>query len=682
MTALSIQPPFPIITDIDGQPLEDGYIWIGTAGLNPIGNPISVYWDAALSVPAALPVRTRGGYPMRSGTPARLYVDSDYSLLVQNKNGSTVYSALTATERLSGVVVEVDATDVAFLQAGTGAVTRTAQAKMREVVSITDFGGAFGAGDNTSAMNAAAAYLDSVGGGAILLPTVGEWRMNWVCLFDNITVQGVGGGGEYNENCIRPYSISSPAITFGDGNTIVRYCGLDNVHISGVPVAGSGAGGVTQAALNASHALRLRGGTVNFTANRVVLYNGVRSLGLEPSSTQPVTGVRFNDGTIRNDLTDSANARCIFEEYVNASGYCTDNKFNNLKLNGPTLGYASESIDCLLEVNDSYWDIKPEKGVYLDGASGIVCYNLQLDPGTNDVVVMTWSDATSDPSRYVRGILRHGGQRFRNSGGTLPLPAEADSFSYKHRLHTPYLSSTVYFSQLTDPYNETVFFDRSGSTAGSPLRLNGANYDVAKDLRIYGGNASAAGYVSANSAGGGLYFEAIGTDQSIRFVPTGAGYNIMAGTGTRPSADNTQPIGTSGFRWSVVYAGTGTINTSDEREKQDISSLDAAEKRVAAALKGLVKKFRFKDAVQAKGDHARIHVGVVAQEVIAAFQAEGLNPRRYGIVCYDEWDAQPAQPEIRDEDDNVIRPYESERPAGNRYGIRYEQLLAFIIAAL
>jgi hypothetical protein len=156
MTALSIQPPFPIITDIDGQPLEDGYIWIGTAGLNPIGNPISVYWDAALSVPAALPVRTRGGYPMRSGTPARLYVDSDYSLLVQNKNGSTVYSALTATERLSGVVVEVDATDVSFIQAGTGAVTRTAQAKMRDVVSLADFG-AVGDGatdDRTAIVNA------------------------------------------------------------------------------------------------------------------------------------------------------------------------------------------------------------------------------------------------------------------------------------------------------------------------------------------------------------------------------------------------------------------------------------------------------------------------------------------------------------------------------------------------
>jgi hypothetical protein len=35
MTALSIQPPFPLITDIDGQPLEDGYIWIGVANLPP-----------------------------------------------------------------------------------------------------------------------------------------------------------------------------------------------------------------------------------------------------------------------------------------------------------------------------------------------------------------------------------------------------------------------------------------------------------------------------------------------------------------------------------------------------------------------------------------------------------------------------------------------------------------------
>lgn len=95
MTALSIQPPFPTITDIDGQPLEDGYIWIGVANLPPIGNPIAVYWDAALTQPAALPVRTSGGYPVNAGTPARLYVNSDYSIQVLDKNGSVVYSSLS-----------------------------------------------------------------------------------------------------------------------------------------------------------------------------------------------------------------------------------------------------------------------------------------------------------------------------------------------------------------------------------------------------------------------------------------------------------------------------------------------------------------------------------------------------------------------------------------------------------
>ena len=71
-------------------------------------------------------------------------------------------------------------------------------------VNIVDFGGEAGSNDNTAAMNAAAAALDAIGGGIILIPYVGEWRMNWVCVNNNITVQGVGGSGEYNLNCIRP----------------------------------------------------------------------------------------------------------------------------------------------------------------------------------------------------------------------------------------------------------------------------------------------------------------------------------------------------------------------------------------------------------------------------------------------------------------------------------------------
>lgn len=175
---------------------------------------------------------------------------------------------------------------------------------------------------------------------------------------------------------------------------------------------------------------------------------------------------------------------------------------------------------------------------------------------------------------------------------------------------------------------------------------------------------------------GGIGFASGGDDlcfgqstSGIRCTGTGVIPALVSDTSIALT-DDTLTLGVAFARWTEVFATNGTINTSDEREKQDISDLDEAEKRVAIAIKGLVKKFRFKSAVAKKGDGARIHVGVIAQEVKAAFEAEGLDAHRYGILCYDEWDAE------LDDDDNEITP------AGNSYGVRYEQLLAFIISAL
>lgn len=166
MSALSIQPTYPIFTDIDGQPLEDGFVWIGTANLDPQVNPINVYWDAALTIPAAQPIRTLAGYPSNSGTPARLYVDSDYSIRVMNKNGSAVYSAPAATERLSNVVIAgLNAADVQYDPAGIGAVSTTVQLKLRENVSVKDFGAVGdGVADDTAAVQAAIAFFATTRG--------------------------------------------------------------------------------------------------------------------------------------------------------------------------------------------------------------------------------------------------------------------------------------------------------------------------------------------------------------------------------------------------------------------------------------------------------------------------------------------------------------------------------------
>ena len=94
MSALSVEPPYPAFAEADGQPLEDGYIWIGTVNLNPITNPIVAYWNSALTISAVQPIRTSGGYPVYQGTPSRIYTGSDYSIQVQDKNGTVVYTSL------------------------------------------------------------------------------------------------------------------------------------------------------------------------------------------------------------------------------------------------------------------------------------------------------------------------------------------------------------------------------------------------------------------------------------------------------------------------------------------------------------------------------------------------------------------------------------------------------------
>lgn len=164
MSALSIQPTYPIFTETDGQPLENGYIWIGTANLDPQGNPINVYWDAALTQLAGQPIRTQGGYPVNSGTPARLYVNSDYSIRVQNSTGSLVYSAPSATERYSGVVVSVNAENVVYDPPFTGSTSTNVEAKLAQTVSIKDFG-AVGDGvtNDTDAFEDAIAAIATTG---------------------------------------------------------------------------------------------------------------------------------------------------------------------------------------------------------------------------------------------------------------------------------------------------------------------------------------------------------------------------------------------------------------------------------------------------------------------------------------------------------------------------------------
>ncbi len=89
----SLAQPYPMYFDADGKAVEGGKLFVGVAGLNPLSNPQAAYWDGALTIPAA-DIRISGGFPVYNGKPGRVYVSGDYSFLVQDKNGKTIYSQL------------------------------------------------------------------------------------------------------------------------------------------------------------------------------------------------------------------------------------------------------------------------------------------------------------------------------------------------------------------------------------------------------------------------------------------------------------------------------------------------------------------------------------------------------------------------------------------------------------
>lgn len=151
-------------------------------------------------------------------------------------------------------------------------------------------------------------------------------------------------------------------------------------------------------------------------------------------------------------------------------------------------------------------------------------------------------------------------------------------------------------------------------------------------------------------------------------IGTGAGDFVSRAAVLRPDADNNQPLGESGKRWSVVYAATGTISTSDERGKKDIRACDLG----LAFIRDLKPiKYRHKDggnriigvdsatdqAITEPREGVRTHYGLSAQQVYASLKAHKVKDFA-GWVLADKDDAKSAQ------------------------GLRYDQFIPLLIKSI
>lgn len=190
MSLYNVTNPLPVILSQTGSGLNGGKVYIGQPNQDPQAFPKAVYWDAAGTDPVnqASGIPTVGGYLLRAGAPASIYVDGDFSVRVLDRFGALVYY-VPQTNNLAAVLSANSGSSlIGFIQSGTGAVARTVQSKERDAVSVKDFGATGdGVTNDNAAMVAAEAAFGSVywPAGTYILNAVPNIAKSWgpgVCM--------------------------------------------------------------------------------------------------------------------------------------------------------------------------------------------------------------------------------------------------------------------------------------------------------------------------------------------------------------------------------------------------------------------------------------------------------------------------------------------------------------------
>lgn len=232
----------------------------------------------------------------------------------------------------------------------------------------------------------------------------------------------------------------------------------------------------------------------------------------------------------------------------------------------------------------------------------------------------------------------------------------------------------------------------TGSSGNTVPLLDGANTWSAAQV-FYPGTAigsSGVGILFNNTAADylhtidkdntGVSFAVNSGSRGFRWIVSGSAMaEIEAGGSLRtrahlPSTDNTYNLGSSSFRFGTVYAATGSINTSDAREKTPVAPLPDSVKRAVRHVLRHVGVYQWLSAIEAKGDaDARLHIGVTAQAVYDAFLSEGEDPARWALFCADplletiviEEDAEELAPVLR-ETESIELTHEVDRVVRKR----------------
>lgn len=262
---------------------------------------------------------------------------------------------------------------------------------------------------------------------------------------------------------------------------------------------------------------------------------------------------------------------------------------------------------------------------------------------------------------------------------------EPISFNSTQALFDPGTSALPSISFRTDTDTGLII-----SGANSMGFINGGiliGESLTSGFRLKDGSVSVPSYSFLNEPDTGFYI--IGQDDLgfsvggvLQFRLRGATNSHVIYNGAFvPGTDNALLLGGPSNRWSTVYAGTGTIQTSDELTKSSIQTtslgLDFIKK-----LKPVTYKFK---------EGRRPHEGLLAQEVRNTLDELGIEDFA-GYIDPSVGAKKPAKPRKRKEESKEefaermktykqqVEQYESELKAPK--GLRYSEFIGPIIRAV
>jgi len=123
-----------------------------------------------------------------------------------------------------------------------------------------------------------------------------------------------------------------------------------------------------------------------------------------------------------------------------------------------------------------------------------------------------------------------------------------------------------------------------------------------------------------------------------------------------------------------TWSGTACQITSDQRLKQQITEID--DKLLDAWGDVNLVQFKYNDAVDQKGNQARLHTGYVVQQIDKACKSHGVDVSTYGLYCHEEYPEETKEVEVEQKDGTKVKETKVIREANEHYSLRYTEVYA------